>query len=252
MPMIDRDDVDGVTVLRMAHGKVNAFDLEFLAAIRDAFVSLDDEPYAGVVLTGTGSAFSAGVDLRRLVAGGADYVREFLPLLDQAFEAVFDVARPVVAAVNGHALAGGFVLMSACDERLLTDGRAKIGLPEVRVGVPFPAVPLEIVRFATPALAQHFVTTGRSYTTAEIVGMGFAAELVASDDLLTVAVARARDLADSIPVATFALTKRQLRAEAHERIRLGRETTEAEVVDVWTSDASLAWIERYLSGVTGR
>jgi len=250
--MIEREDVDGVAVVRMAHGKVNAFDVEFLATIRDTFLELDEEPYAGVVLTGTGSAFSAGVDLRRLVAEGVDYVRRFLPLLDQAFEAVFDVRRPVVAAVNGHALAGGFVLLAACDERLLADGRAKIGLPEARVGVPFPAVPLEIVRFASPMIAQHLVTAGRSYGVHEIIELGLPAEVVASDDLVSVAVERARDLALAIPPATFALTKRQLRAEAHERIRIGRETTESEVVDIWTSDASFAWIDRYLAEVTRR
>ena len=82
--------------------------------------------------------------------------------------------------------------------------------------------------------------------------MGFAAELVDADALLATAVTRARDLAESIPQPTFTLTKRQLRADAHERIRIGRDTTEAEVVDVWTSDASIGWIDRYLTDVTGR
>jgi len=250
--MIERAVVDSVAVVRMAHGKVNAFDVEFLDALRDTFLALDQEPYAGVVLTGTGSAFSAGVDLRRLVAEGADYVHRFLPLLDQAFEAVFDVRRPVVAAVNGHALAGGFVLLAACDDRLLADGRARIGLPEVRVGVPFPAVPLEIVRFAAPMIAQHLVTTGRTYGVHEIVALGLPAEVVSPDDLLSAAVERARDLAERIPEATFALTKRQLRAEAHERIRTGRATTESDVVDIWTSEASFTWIDRYLAEVTRR
>src|SRR5687768_6307823 len=117
----------------MTHGKVNAMDLELLEAIGTTFRALAKSSSGAVVLTGTGRAFSAGVDLRRLVAEGPDYVRRFLPLLSEMFEAVFELPKPVVAAVNGHALAGGFVLFSACDERVLVDAPARVGIPELLV-----------------------------------------------------------------------------------------------------------------------
>ena len=62
-----------------------------------------------IVLTGTGKMFSAGVDLKRLSAGGAAYVRDFLPSLHRLYEAVFFHPKPVVAAINGHAIAGGCI-----------------------------------------------------------------------------------------------------------------------------------------------
>jgi enoyl-CoA hydratase len=250
--VIEREVVDGVSVVRMAHGKVNAFDVEFLAALRDTFRALDEGPYGGLVLTGSGRVFSAGVDLHRLTSGGVDYVTEFLRLLSEMFEALFVVERPVVAAVNGHALAGGFVLFSACDLRFLADGPARIGLPELRVGVPFPASALEIVRHPTGAGAQRLVATADTFTPQETVAHGWADELVGADDLLPRAIKRARDLATKIPPATFALTKRQLRADAHERIRATRAAFEDDVVERWLDPESWRWIERYMNEVTGR
>ena len=99
-----------------------------------------------VVITGSGSVFSAGVDLQRIVAGGPSYVREFLPALSDSFMAIFDHPGPVVAAVNGHAIAGGCVIAAACDVRLMAHG--KIGLAELSVSVPFPPVAMEIMRYA--------------------------------------------------------------------------------------------------------
>ena len=101
-----------VAVVQLDHGKVNALDLELLTAISSTMMELAEAP--AVVLTGSGSVFCAGVDLHRIVDGGLDYVGEFLALLSTALLAVYDHPRPVVAAINGHALAGGCVLAATC------------------------------------------------------------------------------------------------------------------------------------------
>ena len=74
------------------------------------------------MLTGTGTVFSAGVDLRRLTEGGRDYVQAFLPLLGDAFFKTFTFPKPLIAAVNGHAIAGGCILACACDYRIMSAG----------------------------------------------------------------------------------------------------------------------------------
>src|SRR4051812_6094777 len=114
-----------------------------------------------IVLTGAGRAFSAGVDLRRIVEGGVPYAEEFLPALSDAFLAVFDCPRPVVAAINGHALAGGCVIAAAADLRLMSGGT--IGLTELLVGVQFPTVPLEIARHAFGPRAARLALTAEPY-----------------------------------------------------------------------------------------
>jgi len=142
--MIEYADHDGIAVLTLDHGPVNALDLELLTAIPGALAAVADA--RAVVLTGSGPSFSAGVDLKRIVEGGPRYVERFLPALSAALLAVFDHAKPVVAAVNGHALAGGCVLAAACEMRLMSGGT--IGLAELAAGVPFPTVPLEVMRHA--------------------------------------------------------------------------------------------------------
>ena len=99
-----------------------------------------------VIVTGTGSIFSAGVDLVRISAEGEGYVRRFLPALHRMFEAAFNLPKPLVAAVNGHAMAGGCVLACCADMRIAARGNGRIGITEMLVGVPFPALAFEVMR----------------------------------------------------------------------------------------------------------
>ena len=119
--MLDVEQRSGVAVVRLRHGKVNALDLELLRALTGAMGDVDES--AAMVLTGTGTVFSAGVDLQRIVAGGPSYVQQFLPALSAAFMAIFDRPGPVLAAINGHAIAGGCVIAAACDVRVMSQGK---------------------------------------------------------------------------------------------------------------------------------
>ena len=116
--MIEVETVDNVAIVRMQHGKANALDIEFCEALAARFHTLRNDSERAVVLTGAGKMFSAGVDLKRLSAGGADYVRRFLPALHKLYEEVFFHPKPVVAAINGYAVAGGAVLACCADRRI--------------------------------------------------------------------------------------------------------------------------------------
>jgi enoyl-CoA hydratase len=107
--MIIFEDRAGVTIVRMVRGKGNALNLELLAALVDALDRLERSSADAGVLTGQGNVFCAGVDLPALVEGGADYVRQFVPLLQRWAKRLATFPKPVIAAVNGHAIAGGAV-----------------------------------------------------------------------------------------------------------------------------------------------
>src|SRR3954447_10527005 len=155
--MLNITDRNGVRLVEFAHGKVNALDLELLEGLIDAFGAADaDQP---IVLTGAGRAFSAGVDLRRIVDEGESYTRRFLDALSAAFLAVCDHRAPVVAAVNGAAIAGDCVIAAACDRRLISHG--PIGLAELAVGVPFPTSAVEIMRGVLGPRSTDLVLTAR-------------------------------------------------------------------------------------------
>ena len=104
-----------------------------------------------VLLTGTGDAFSAGLNLEEVASLDPAGMTTFLRLLERCMSALYQHAGPTVALVNGHAIAGGCVLTLACDYRVATDNaRAPIGLNEVALGVRFPPRVLRIVRMACP------------------------------------------------------------------------------------------------------
>jgi len=95
-------------------------------------------------------------------------MERFLPAHDLALERLFTLDKPVVAAVNGHAIAGGAILVAACDRRILARGPATFGAPELKVGVPFPPLPLELYRrICPPGRASELALGGRVVGTDE-------------------------------------------------------------------------------------
>lgn len=103
--MITVEYTGALKVIRLEHGKVNAFDLELVRALAEEFRSFGSE--RAIVLTGTGRIFSAGVDLQRLLTSDSDYTRTFLAEFDVLVQTIFEHPVPVVAALTGHAIAGG-------------------------------------------------------------------------------------------------------------------------------------------------
>lgn len=246
--MIELEYDDDVAIVRMAHGPVNALDVELCEAVAAQFRALATDPARAVVLTGSGKAFSAGADLHRYVDEGEPYARRFVPALDDLFRSVFECGKPVVAAVNGHAIAGGCVLAACADMTVMSGGR--IGVPELVVGVPFPRVAVEVLRFAVGDLtARRLMFGAQTFPVEQAVALGLADVVRSAESLVPAAVERARFMATSVPADTFALTKAQLRRDARER--MDRYVDEADaVLELWIRRAADGWTARYLESVT--
>jgi enoyl-CoA hydratase len=242
--MIEVEHRGAVDVLHLMHGKANVLDTAFCHAISHAVDVLAMAPARAAVIVGQGSIFSAGVDLVRVLEGGESYIKVFMPALAKAFEAVFACAKPIVAAVNGHAIAGGCVLACAADRRLMTDGDGRIGVPELIVGVPFPTIALEIMRQASPAHVEALVLTGANLAPREALERGVVHAVVEPGKLIDAALARAERLA-AMPAAAFALAKRQLRAPAMKRVREDGPVADPTVLALWASDDTHAAIKAY-------
>ncbi len=249
--MIRREDDGAVAVLRIDHGKVAALDLELLEELEAVLAEVERSDRVAVVLTGTGSSFSAGVDLFRVLDGGEDYVARFVPALSRALLALFAFPRPTVAAINGHAIAGGCILACACDVKVMATGRGRIGVPELRVGVPFPAAAFEVLRFAVPRQhLQGMTYTGRTFPPEEALDHGLVDELAPPESLRERALAAARELA-SIPRETFELTKAELRKPARERIDARTPEIDPRVTAAWSRPEIHRVIREYLERVVG-
>jgi enoyl-CoA hydratase/carnithine racemase len=234
-----------VAILTMIHGKANALTTEFC----DGLAARVQETAAAraVVITGTGRIFSAGVDLPRLLEGGASYVREFLPALHRLYETVFFHPKPIVAAVNGHAVAGGCVLACAADTRLMADSGGRIGVTELLVGVPFPPLAFEIMRYATaPQFFPATIFSGATFAPGDAKARGLIDEIVTPEALIERAVAAAETLAALSPSA-FALTKRQMRQPVAERTANNAGAYDGAVTETWTAPETAARIRDYVA-----
>jgi enoyl-CoA hydratase len=246
--MIESERRGGIALLRLAHGKASALDLELLDALDASLAEVEASDAGALVVTGTGSIFSAGVDLFRVLEGKRNYLEKFLPALDRALLRLFTFEKPVVAAINGHAIAGGAIIALACDRRILARGTATFGIPELRVGVAFPPLPLEIVRCAlAPRDAQAALLGGKNWSPDECLAHGAVDELCEPSELLDRAFAVARDLA-SIPTRSFALTKRFSRLHALDTLERHAAAAAPRVLDAWSSpevlDAIRAYVEK--------
>jgi enoyl-CoA hydratase len=176
------------------------------------------------------------------VEGGRPYVEEFIPALCEAFLAIFDHLGPVLAAVDGHAIAGGCVIAAACDVRIMSGGR--IGLAELSVGVPFPSVAMEILRHAIGPAVGHLVLTAGLLDASQAQSIGLVHEVAGPDVLLDSAVDRARQMA-RVPAEVFEFSKRQLQQPARARLA-GREDDDEAVLAMWSSDRTREAIAQYL------
>jgi enoyl-CoA hydratase len=236
-----------VALFRMERGKANAFDLEFCEAITRQLEELSQSSLRAVVITGQGRIFSAGVDLPRILEGGSAYLRSFLPALKKAFETLFCFPKPVVAAINGHAIAGGCVLACAADHRLMASQSGRIGIPELLVGVPFPTLALEIMRLvAAPTHFRAMVYRGATFSPEEAQERGLVDATEEPERLLDEAVVVAEALA-AVPPEVFAITKRQICDPAMKRVREDAARFDAAIEELWTAPATLAAIRGYVA-----
>jgi enoyl-CoA hydratase len=199
------DLVDGVAVVTMNTNRANAQNEQFFADLHEALDRLDRErPSAGIVLTGQGSIFSAGIDLKYSLPLFATQdlraIREWFARYRATNVRLFAYPRPTVAAVNGHAFAA--------------KGPARFALNEVPIGIPMPPVYSEIIRYAigTPnaTLATLF---GQEYDVDGARRIGFVHETVAPDKLIEAAVKQANLVAPNA-MAAYAGSKQGLQAAA--------------------------------------
>jgi len=243
--MIERELTDGILTLRLVHGKANAMDLELCEGLRGAIEdAAASEDVRALILTGSGTIFSAGVDLPRLVDSGGDYVPRLVDALDAMIRALFLFPKPAIGAINGHAIAGGAILAFACDARVMSTGR--IGVAELQVGVPFPPMALEVVRFAVPHKHLHsMIYFSRTLDPDVAHAIGLVDEIVLPEGLLIRATEMARRLANIAPEA-FRMTKRQLREPSLRFAASIASDSTDEIHRVWQAPETLDRIRGYV------
>jgi enoyl-CoA hydratase len=187
---------DGVATVTMNTNKANAQNPSFFRDMHAALDRLEHElPQAALVLTGQGSVFSAGLDFDYhfplFATMSRTAVREWFDEYRATNLRLFTFPRPKVAAINGHAYAGGLITALACDYRVAVD-TAQFSLNEVPIGIPMPSVYIEMMRHAIGPMPTSLLTlSGIVIDTAEAYRLGLVHECC-STDLLAKAIAWAQ------------------------------------------------------------
>lgn len=231
---ITRTQHDAVAILAIDMGRGNTINHPFIDALGAALDELERDPdVRALVLTGHGRAFCAGLDLVESYDYDRPAIERFVDAFDGLFARVAAFPWPAVAAINGHAIAGGCLLAMATDYRLMSPGPFQIGLNEVALGIPFPSAAFEIARRGTPPSAwAEVLLEGRLYRPDEAREAGLIHK-VATSDLLSEAVAVARRLSSGAPSALRA-TKADLVAPLLAAIEANREARRARILEAWS------------------
>lgn len=238
---------DAISVLRLNRPPANAFCLELAHEMEAALASDAVQNATALVVTGTGAFFSGGLDLKRVPTYSPDQQREFLGILNRVVGRLYASPVPVVAAVNGHAVAGAFILALTTDYRVGPTGNARFGLTEARVGIPFPAVPMIILLAECAPQDVRFITLpARNFGVEEALRRGIFDELQPPDGVLQRALEVARDMA-TMPAESYRRIKQQVRAAALAEIETMIEAGADPMLEGWfgpeARDASLAVLE---------
>jgi enoyl-CoA hydratase len=244
-----------VAVVTMTTNPVNAQNRAFFADLHEAFDALErDHADSPVVLTGTGRRFSAGLDLAEhfpMFAGDPAAVASWFRDYRATNMRLFTYPRPTVAAVNGHAFAGGLITAAVCDYRVAVADGARFGLNEVPIGIPMPAVYVRMLAYAWgEPVAARTSLLGETFFPAQAHALGMVHELAAEDELLDRAVAVA-ELTPEDCLEQYAFTKRACQAGALRDIAELADPLDAELPAGMTSDQARHAHRRYWHELKG-
>lgn len=230
--------------IRISGPGKNALGTELIAQLTDQINAANGAP---LLFVGDGDAFSAGLNLKEVASLDAEGMNGFLDRLEAFFRLIWLYPGPTVAAVNGHAIAGGCIMAMCCDRAIATSNpKARIGLNEVAIGLRFPPALLNFVRATiNPQHLSEVVLGAGLHSPVDAVRLGLAHAV--SDDPVADARLALTALAKH-PAPAYSAAKLDLRDGIMEATESEQRTFKDDVVPFWTSPELKAMIQKLLGG----
>ena len=243
---LDRRD-DGVAVVTLANGKVNALSRALVTELHETANELSANPPGAVVITGGDRIFAAGADISEF--GGADEAGPITQLIHGALDAIAAIPRFVIASVSGYALGGGCELALACDYRI-AGPKAVFGQPEILLGIiPGGGGTQRLARLVGPSTAKALCITGAQVNADEALRIGLADEVV--DDAMTRALELAAEVARG-PLQAQALAKQVIDAGLSTSLEEGLRGEQAAFVAAFGTEDSKIGVASFLEHGPGK
>lgn len=228
---------EGVGTIILSRGKVNALNEIMVEQLNHCFTDMEsDQEVSSVILTGLGKFFSFGFDIPEFLSYSKDDFIRYLTKFTDLYTYIFLFPKPVIAALNGHTIAGGCMLATACDHRIMVSEKAKISLNEIGFGSSVFAGCVEMLKFCTGQKnAETILFSGAMYSANEAIRLGLVDKVSSRDNLISEAGKTARDFAEKDNVA-FKSIKGLLRRPVAEGVVKREKESIKEFVDIWYSE----------------
>jgi len=211
--MIRTIERGAIRELQLDRPPANALSPELIVSLRNAIEQAPSQGVRALVLSGSPGKFSAGLDVPLLLGLDKPAISEFWPAFYGLAGAIAESAIPIAAAITGYAPAGGAVLATFCDWRVMADGDYKIGLNEVQVGLPLPPVILAgLRRLVGPRQAERLAVGGEMMSPMEALRVGFIDEAAPPEKVVERALEYCRRLL-ALPAEAMTSTRRLARAD---------------------------------------
>jgi enoyl-CoA hydratase/carnithine racemase len=239
MEFIDLFVDEPLGIVTLHRGKVNALNEAVVEQLGECLEDLADEQRVrAVILTGQGSFFSFGFDVPGFMNHSREAFGEFVRSFTSLYLELFTFAKPVVAAINGHAIAGGCMLSTACDYRLMVTGKARIALNEIDFGATVLVGSTEMLKLCVGQRnAESILYSGALFSAEEALELGLVNEATSAEELTAAARNVASELAGK-DAAAFQSMKRLLRGPVASDIRAREEDGIAEFLEIWFSEST--------------
>ena len=228
---------DKIATVTLSRGKVNALNEPAIEQINSHFTDLEnDNTVKAIILTGQGNFFSFGFDIPEFLSYSKDSFIRCLSKFTDLYTRIFLFPKPIVAALNGHTMAGGCMLAIACDYRIMVSGKARIALNEIGFGASVLAGSVEMLKYCTGQKnAQSILCSGAMYSAEEARQFGLVDQISSQENLTEDAGKVAQDLAGKDSTA-FRSIKNLLRRPVAEEMAKKEEGVIREFVDIWYSE----------------
>lgn len=254
MSTVKLEIADGLATLTLDKGRGNAIDRPLIDDLRHELGVVEADPAVRGVLLASAhpTVFSPGLDLPTLIALQPRELEDLMLRFAHLVRELFTFPRPVVAAVSGHAVAGGCVLQLTADWKILRGDSVKVGLNELRVGVPLPWTVTSLINAVIPRQALAKVAAfGSNFSGQEALAVGLGDEIGPEEGFAVHCRSRLAELAER-PTLAFATTKRNLRREASEAMAAREGELVRGFVDCWFSAESQERLQAAIAALKAR
>ena len=238
MEMVSVEHHGRVAVVKLNHGVTNALSPKVVHEMEAVLRRVrEDDAVNGLVLTGSNEKFfSIGYDIPELFEMNKDDFTEFYRLFNQTCFDLFTLPKPTVAAITGHAIAGGCILALCCDYRFIAQGHKLMGLNEIKLGLPVPYLPDRLLHFLVGfRRAREMMESGEFYPAEKAFEMGVADKILPVGDVVKAAIEHA-EMLGSLPKVGFEMIKQNRVEVVAETVMARQDQKETAFIDSWYSD----------------